>query len=87
MMKDPTYRIRTVSFPVALLFISRPSALKPEQISGSEVLKPIEELPFMGTNGAAQSSLIAIQVLEMCADQLPYDVPAREERGGQSTRD
>lgn len=61
-----------------------PTDMTPERISGPEVLKSIDELPFMGTNGAAQSSLIAIQVLEMCADQLPYDVPVREERGRQN---
>lgn len=53
--------------------------MTPELISGPEVLNPREELPWVGTNGTAQSSLIAIQVLQMCADKLPYDVPKQEE--------
>ncbi len=51
----------------------------PDMISGPDVLKPIEELPYVGTNGTAQSSLISIQVLEMCGDKLPAEVPEREE--------
>lgn len=44
-------------------------------ITGPEVINPIYEQPRIGTNGAAQSSLVAIEVLEMCADQLPDSVP------------
>lgn len=40
-----------------------------------EVLNPLEEIAKIGTNGTAQSSLIAIEVLEMCADQLPDSLP------------
>jgi hypothetical protein len=35
------------------------------------VLNPIEEAPEMSTNGVAQASLTTIQILELCADQLP----------------
>lgn len=52
--------------------------LEPQKITGPEVLNPVEELPWVGTNGAAQSSLITIEVLEMCADKLPHDVPEPE---------
>jgi len=52
--------------------------LKPEIVSGPDVLNPVEELPRVGTNGTAQSSLVAIQVLEMCGDKLPEEVPEPE---------
>jgi hypothetical protein len=52
-----------------------PSGLTPDRISGPDVLNPVDELPWVGTNGAAQSSLIAIEVLEMCAGKLPFDLP------------
>jgi hypothetical protein len=45
-------------------------------IEGAQVLKPIEEAVGVGpllTNGVNQSSLNMIEVLEMCADQLPED--------------
>jgi hypothetical protein len=58
----------------------------PDKISGPDVLKPIEELPFVGTNGTAQSSLIAIQVLEMCADKLPIEVPEPPQRTDRGRR-
>jgi hypothetical protein len=45
------------------------------RIEGAEALKPLDEAPRVGTNGAAQSSLVAIEVLEMCADQLPKTMP------------
>jgi hypothetical protein len=34
------------------------------------VLNPIDEIPGMGTNGTSQGCLEAIEVLEMCGDQL-----------------
>ena len=34
----------------------------------------------VGTNGAAQSGLNAIEVLDMCADQLPVDLPPPQSR-------
>jgi hypothetical protein len=39
------------------------------------VLNPIDEAPRVGTNGAAQSGLMAIEILELCADQLPKEMP------------
>jgi len=53
--------------------------LNPTTIAGPEVLNPIIESLSVSTNGTAQSSLVAIQVLQMCADKLPYDVPKQEE--------
>jgi hypothetical protein len=41
------------------------------RVEGPEVLNPIDESPGAGTNGAAQTSLTLIEVLEMCKDRLP----------------
>jgi hypothetical protein len=57
-----------------------PGRMLPEEISGPEVLNPIQELPWVSTNGSAQSSLVTIQVLEMCKDKLPSEVPPPRER-------
>lgn len=40
-------------------------------LEGPAVLKPIDEVPGVSTNGTAQGSLEAIEVLEMCGDQIP----------------
>ena len=42
---------------------------------GADVLNPIDEAPFVSTNTTAQSSLSAIQILEMCKDRLPETMP------------
>ena len=44
-------------------------------VDGADVLNPIDEAPFVSTNTAAQSSLGAIQVLELCKDRLPAELP------------
>jgi hypothetical protein len=56
-------------------------------IGGPDVLNPIDET-VVSTNGAAQTSLTAFEVLEMCADQLPASVPVRagEGREGQQAK-
>ena len=40
------------------------------RVEGPEVLNPIDESPGAGTNGAAQTSLTIISVLEMCKDRI-----------------
>jgi len=40
------------------------------RVEGPEVLNPIDESPGAGTNGAAQTSLTLIEVLEMCKDRI-----------------
>jgi YetA-like protein len=50
------------------------------QLTGPDVLKPMEESPFLGTNDAAQTGLTTIEILELCKDQLPVDAPVRVER-------
>jgi hypothetical protein len=41
------------------------------RVEGPEVLNSVDEAPMISTNSVAQSSLEAIEVLEMCGDQLP----------------
>jgi hypothetical protein len=46
----------------------------PNLIEGPVALNPIDEAPGVssgGTNSVAQSSLMMIEILELCADQLP----------------
>ena len=40
-------------------------------LEGPAVLNPIDEVPGVSTNGTAQGSLEAIEVLEMCGNQMP----------------
>lgn len=60
------------------------------RIEGPLVLNPVDEAARVSTNGAAQSGLTAIEVLELCADQLPTEVPPPEPfpggRGGRGGR-
>ncbi len=44
-------------------------------VEGPDVMYPIDEAPGVSTNTTAQSSLAAIQVLELCKDQLPAELP------------
>ncbi|HVW20313.1 MAG TPA: Tat pathway signal sequence domain protein [Opitutaceae bacterium] len=54
----------------------RPGMYATHRVAGPEVLNPVDEANAnVGTNGVAQSSLEAIEVLAMCRDQLPADVP------------
>jgi len=50
-------------------------AIKTHLVAGPDVLNPFEEGPFISTNATAQEALNAIEVLDLCADQLPADVP------------
>jgi hypothetical protein len=59
------------------------------RVEGSEALSPRDEAARVGTNGTAQSSLLAIEILEMCADQLPKTMPSQsapERRGNAEPR-
>ncbi len=60
------------------------------RIEGPLVLNPVDEAARISTNGAAQSGLAAIEILEMCKDQLPTEVPPPEQfpggRGGRGGR-
>jgi hypothetical protein len=52
----------------------------PKLLSGPEVLNPAEEALEVNTNGAAQTGLTTIQILELCKDQLPTEAPIRRPR-------
>ena len=39
-------------------------------LEGPAVLEPIDEIPRLSTNSTAQSCLEAIELLEMCGDQV-----------------
>lgn len=52
-------------------------AFETQNIDGADVLNAVDESPYLGTNDAAQSGLMAIEVLEMCKDQLPENVPEK----------
>jgi hypothetical protein len=48
-----------------------PAAYTTRRVEGPDVPNPVDEAPGVSTNGASQSSLTAIEVLELCADRLP----------------
>ncbi|HUA61898.1 MAG TPA: hypothetical protein VML19_24290 [Verrucomicrobiae bacterium] len=50
-------------------------------VEGPDVMFPIDEAPGVSTNTTAQSSLTAIQVLELCKEQLPAELPPAPPRG------
>jgi len=50
-------------------------------VTGPDALNPIDEAPGVSTNTAAQSSLVAIQVLELCKDELPQELPPPQAPG------
>ncbi len=61
------------------------------RVAGALVLNPVDEAPRISTNGAAQGGLSAIEILELCRDQLPTEVPPPEAlpgggRGGRGGR-
>ena len=53
----------------------RASGAPTRRIEGPEVLNPLDESARIGTNGSAQAGLLAIEILELCADQLPTEAP------------
>jgi len=53
-----------------------------QRVAGPDVMNPIDEAPGVSTNSTAQNSLIAIQVLELCKDQLPAELPPPLPPGG-----
>lgn len=60
------------------------------RVEGPLVLNPVDEAARISTNGAAQGGLSAIEILELCKDQLPTEVPPPEAfpsgRGGRGGR-
>jgi YetA-like protein len=54
----------------------RASGAPMRRIEGPDALNPLAESARVSTNGAAQAGLLAIEILELCADQLPTEAPA-----------
>lgn len=52
----------------------------PKLLTGPDVLNPAEEALDLETNGAAQTGLTTIELLELCKDQLPTEAPVRRAR-------
>jgi hypothetical protein len=80
--KNPAF----AQFAVAGIAVRNPAA-KPQLISGADSLNPVHEAIAVSTNDAAQASLTAIEILELCADRLPNEMPPLPEspsggRGG-----
>jgi hypothetical protein len=80
--KNVAYAQRAIRFLASL----RTDEFVPRRIEGAAALNPMEEVAGASTNGTAQSSLMAIEILELCADQLPHDVVAVPAGGGRGRR-
>ena len=74
--KNPAYAQR------AIAALSRARGATPRLVSGPESLTPVHESPGLSTNDAAQTSLTVIEILALCADALPNELPAAPEGGG-----
>ena len=53
-----------------------PDTYATRRVEGAAALNPFDEAPRVSTNSTAQESLTAIEVLELCGDQLPREMPA-----------
>ncbi len=70
--KDPAFAQKAI----AGLLSRRGWSVSPHLLTGPAVLNPVEEAPGISTNDAAQTGLTAIEILELCKDQLPTEAPA-----------
>ena len=50
----------------------------PQQIAGSESVRPVDEWVGVGTNGASQNGLEAVTMLGMVGDRLPAEFPSQD---------
>jgi hypothetical protein len=57
----------------------------PKHVEGPDVLNPIDEVP-LSTNSVAQTSLSAIEILQLCADKLPAELPRNVPPEGRAGR-
>jgi len=69
--KNPAYAKRAI----ASLAPRGRGAQNQQLIAGPESLNPVHEALGVSTNDAAQASLTAIEILELCADALPNEAP------------
>jgi hypothetical protein len=83
--KNPAFAQR------AIAALSRARGATPRLVSGPDSLNPVHESAGMSTNDAAQTSLTVIEILALCADALPNELPPAPEggfggRGGRGER-
>ena len=74
--KNPVFAQRAVAGLFGGFGGLRAGMYATRHVAGPDVLNPIDESPRMSTNSVAQISLEAMEIMAMCADQLPNDVPA-----------
>lgn len=72
---------------IAALAVRARGAADPRLISGADSLNPVHEAPGVSTNEAAQASLTAIEILQLCADALPQNMPLPPPDGARGGRD
>jgi hypothetical protein len=68
--RNPAYAQRAVAA------LARYRGATPQLVSGPDSLNPVHEAPGVSTNDAAQSGLSMIEILALCADALPAELPA-----------
>ena len=83
--KNPAFAQR------AIAALSRARGATPRLVSGPDSLNPVHESAGMSTNDAAQTSLTVIEILALCADALPNELPPAPaggfgQRGGRGER-
>jgi hypothetical protein len=59
----------------AIAALSRARPATQRLVSGAEALNPVHEAPGVSTNDAAQTSLTLIEILELCREALPNELP------------
>lgn len=67
--KNPAYAKR------AILALSRARSATQHLVGGPDALNPVHEAPGISTNDAAQTSLTLIEILALCGDALPNELP------------
>jgi hypothetical protein len=67
--KNPAFARKAIA-----QLLPRRESYATRRVTGPEVLNAIDEAPTVSTNTTAQSCLNAIEVLELCADQLPENL-------------
>jgi hypothetical protein len=67
--KNPAYAKR------AIVALSAARAANPRLVNPPDVLAAVHEAPGISTNSAAQGGLTLIEVLALCADALPNELP------------
>lgn len=66
---------------IAIEALSRYRRADSVVLKGPDVLNPVHEAPGISTNNAAQDSLSMIEILALCADALPNELPPVPEGG------